>query len=190
MESSSWGRGRHEDDLSREAELVDQGGHVRSTSASPWGPLGPPTMTSRASGWSAAQRGQGAHGHRHPLERLDPADEQQQRPVLGQGQRPSGLAPVAGTEEGVVDAGGHDADPGRVGAVQLGDLGRLDRARASTVSEHRMMAASASARRWGASASTSSGLASALTRSRVWKVDTSGRFSWCLIRWPAMPLSQ
>ena len=38
-----------------------------------------------------------------------------------------------------------------------------------------MTAASASARRWGASASTSSGLASAFTRSRVWKVDTSGQ---------------
>ena len=53
-----------------------------------------------------------------------------------------------------------------------------------------MMVASASARRWGASASTSSGLASALTRSRVWKVETRGRFNWCLIRWPATPLSQ
>ncbi len=61
---------------------------------------------------------------------------------------------------------------------------------ASTVSEHRMMVASASARRWAASASTSSGLASALTRSRVWKVDTRGRFSRCLMRWPAIPLSQ
>ena len=58
------------------------------------------------------------------------------------------------------------------------------------MSEQRMMVASASARRWGASASTSSGLASALTRSRVWKVETSGRLSWCLIMWPATPLSQ
>ena len=53
-----------------------------------------------------------------------------------------------------------------------------------------MMAASASARRWEESASTSSGLASALTRSRVWNVDTSGRLSWCLMVWPAIPLSQ
>ena len=58
------------------------------------------------------------------------------------------------------------------------------------VSEQRMMAASASARWWGASASTSSGLASAFTRSRVWKVHTSGRFIRCLMMWPAIPLSQ
>ena len=34
------------------------------------------------------------------------------------------------------------------------------------------------------------GADSALTRSRVWKVETSGRFSWCLMTWPATPLSQ
>ena len=50
-------------------------------------------------------------------------------PVPGQAQRPPGLAAVAGAEEGVVDPGGHDADPGGVGAVELGDLGRLHRAR-------------------------------------------------------------
>ena len=58
------------------------------------------------------------------------------------------------------------------------------------MSEHRMMAASASARRWGASASTSSGLASALTRSSVWNVQTSGMFIRCLMVCPARPLSQ
>ena len=61
---------------------------------------------------------------------------------------------------------------------------------ASTASEHSMMDASASARRCGMSASTSSGIASALTRSRVWKVHTSGRFSSCLMPWPARPDSQ
>ncbi len=53
-----------------------------------------------------------------------------------------------------------------------------------------MMVASASARRWGSSLETSSGLASAFTRARVWKVDTSGRSSSCLIRCPAMPDNQ
>ncbi len=53
-----------------------------------------------------------------------------------------------------------------------------------------MMDASASARRWGMSASTSSGIDSALTRSSVWKVHTSGRFIWCLITCPDNPESQ
>ena len=53
-----------------------------------------------------------------------------------------------------------------------------------------MMDASASARRWGMSASTSSGMDSALTRSSVWKVQTSGRFSSCLMTWPESPESQ
>ena len=53
-----------------------------------------------------------------------------------------------------------------------------------------MMDASASARRWGMSASTSSGIVSALTRSRVWNVHTSGRFNSCLITWPESPDSQ
>ncbi len=53
-----------------------------------------------------------------------------------------------------------------------------------------MMVASASARRWGMSASTSSGIVSALTRSSVWKVQTSGRLSSCLITCPESPDSQ
>ncbi len=53
-----------------------------------------------------------------------------------------------------------------------------------------MTVASASARRWGSSLETSSGLASAFTRARVWKVETRGRSSSCLMRWPAMPDSQ
>ncbi len=53
-----------------------------------------------------------------------------------------------------------------------------------------MIAASASARRCGMSASTSSGPASAFTRSRVWNVLMSGRSSSCLIVWPANPDSQ
>ena len=53
-----------------------------------------------------------------------------------------------------------------------------------------MMVASASARRCGMSASTSSGIDSAFTRSRVWNVHTSGRFSSCLITWPDSPDSQ
>jgi hypothetical protein len=53
-----------------------------------------------------------------------------------------------------------------------------------------MMDASASARRWGMSASTSSGIDSALTRSSVWNVQTSGRLSSCLMTWPERPESQ
>ena len=53
-----------------------------------------------------------------------------------------------------------------------------------------MMDASASARRCGMSASTSSGIDSALTRSSVWNVQTSGRLSSCLITWPDSPDSQ
>ena len=53
-----------------------------------------------------------------------------------------------------------------------------------------MMDASASARRCGMSASTSSGIDSAFTRSSVWNVHTSGRFSSCLITWPDSPDSQ
>ena len=53
-----------------------------------------------------------------------------------------------------------------------------------------MMFASASARRCGMSAWTSSGTASALTRSSVWNVHTSGSSSSCLITWPDNPDSQ
>ena len=53
-----------------------------------------------------------------------------------------------------------------------------------------MIAASASARRCGSSLDISSGLDSAFTRSRVWKVDTSGRSSSCLSWCPASPDSQ
>ena len=135
-------------------------------------------------------RRQGGHGHAGALQRLDPADEQQQRATVGQAQGPAGLGPVARAEEGVVDAGGHDPDPVRVGAVELGELGGLDRARR----QHDVRAAHD--RRLGLGPdvpgrrSTSSGLASAFTRARVWKVDTSGRSSSCLMVWPAMPDSQ
>ena len=53
-----------------------------------------------------------------------------------------------------------------------------------------MMVASASARRAPADASTSSGLAMAFTRSRVWNVEMSGRSSRCLMACPASPESQ
>ena len=75
------------------------------------------------------QLGQHAHGHVGSLERLDPAHEQQQWPVLGQSQRPSCLGAIPGTEERVVDPGGHDADPLRVACVELGELRRLHGAR-------------------------------------------------------------
>ena len=74
----------------------------------------------------AGHRRQGGHGHGGALQRLDPPDEQEQRSPGGEIECPSRLGPVAGSEEGVVHAGGHDADPRRVGAVELGDLGRLD----------------------------------------------------------------
>jgi len=53
-----------------------------------------------------------------------------------------------------------------------------------------MMDASASARRCGMSAMTSSGNDSALTRSSVWNVQTSGSSSSCFITWPDNPDSQ
>ena len=50
-------------------------------------------------------------------------------PPAGRPEGPSGLGSVAGTEVGVVDPGGHDPDPGRVGPVEIGDLVGLDAAR-------------------------------------------------------------
>ncbi len=76
----------------------------------------------------AAQGGQGPHRDRRPLQRLYPADEEEQRALLGKVEGAAGLLAVAGTEERMIDPGGHDADPGRVGAVQLVDLRRLHRA--------------------------------------------------------------
>ena len=70
-----------------------------------------------------------------------------------------------------------------IGVVELGDLGGLDRARR----QHGVRAADDGRLGLGpvmgrVGFDTSSGLDSALTRSRVWKVDTSGRLSWCLMR--------
>ncbi len=98
-----------------------------STSASPPTPLAPPTMTSDASGRS--QRGQRAHGDVHPLQRLDPPDEQQHRlRTQPQPERAAGPHPVPGREEGVLDAGRHDLHPARRVAVVPPELALLLRA--------------------------------------------------------------
>ena len=52
-------------------------------------------------------------------------------------------------------------------------------------SEQAMTSDSASMRRWGSGSPVS-----ALTRARVWNVDTSGRSRRCLMAWPASPDSQ
>ena len=52
---------------------------TRASSSAPSAPLGPPTITSAGPG--VAQRGQRLHGDVDALERLDPAYEQERRPV-------------------------------------------------------------------------------------------------------------
>jgi len=56
------------------------------------------------------QRGQGAHRHPHALQRLDAADEQQQRALAVESEGPTGLPPVTGPEERVIDTRRHDPD--------------------------------------------------------------------------------
>ena len=80
-------------------------------------------------GAGGAQFGQRLDGGIGALEWLDASHEQEQAAVEGQTEGPAGLRPVARAEEGVVDAGSHDADAGGVGAVELDDLLGLDRAR-------------------------------------------------------------
>ena len=63
------------------------------------------------------------------LERLDPPDEQEQGAVAGEAERPSGVGPVAGREEGVVHPERDDLDAVRVGPVELDELVDLDGAR-------------------------------------------------------------
>jgi hypothetical protein len=70
------------------------------------------------------QGGEGPHGDTGPLEGLDAAHEEQHR-ALAQAQEGPGLPLVAGGEEVVVDAGGHDLDALGDGAVQPFQLGRL-----------------------------------------------------------------
>ena len=98
-----------------------------ASSASPLGPLGPPTTTSWASGMDRDQKVEGREGDIRPLQRLDAPDEQQQGAVTGKAERPSRVGTVAGREESVVDPERHDLDPVRVGPVQLDQLIDLDR---------------------------------------------------------------
>jgi hypothetical protein len=56
------------------------------------------------------QLGQGLDGGVGALERLDPADEEEEPAVEREPEGPAGLGPVAGTEEGVVHAERDDAD--------------------------------------------------------------------------------
>ena len=153
---------------------------MRSTSAWPSRAAGP--ADDHEHGGRVVELGQRLDGDVEALERLDPADEQQHRPVerAQVGERGAGPGPVAGREERVDDARRHDLDPGRVGAVEPLELGGLGRA----VGEDGVRAAdrpraSASTRRCGSGSPVS-----ALTRARVWNVDTSGRSSSCLSRWP------
>ena len=76
-----------------------------------------------------AQLGQGLDGAVGTLERLDPADEEEEPAVERETESPAGLRAVAGTEEGMVDAEGHDTDPLGIGSVERGDLLCFDAAR-------------------------------------------------------------
>ena len=77
----------------------------------------------------AAELGQGLDGGIGALERLDPADEEEEPAIEREPEGPAGLGPVARPEEGVVDPEGDDADAAGVGAVERGDLLGLDAAR-------------------------------------------------------------
>ena len=129
-------------------------------------------------------------GDIRPLQGLDAPHEQQQGAVTGKAERPARVAPVAGREEGVIHPERHDLDTGLVSPVQVHQLIDLDRARG----EQRVGAPDdlrlGSRRRPGSALSTSSGLASALTWSNVWNVETSGSSRRCLMAWPASPDSQ
>ena len=76
-----------------------------------------------------AELGQGLDGGIGALERLDPADEEEEPPIEREPEGPAGLRAVARPEEGVVDPEGDDADAARVGAVERGDLLGLHAAR-------------------------------------------------------------
>ncbi len=86
------GLGRHEHDPVLEAGPLHQGRQPLH--------LGLALRAARAAhddqpgvGMVGPQVIQGADGHRHPLEGLDPADEEEQAARFGQGQGPPGLAP-------------------------------------------------------------------------------------------------
>jgi hypothetical protein len=75
-----------------------------------------------------AQLRQGADRHVGPLERLDPPDEQDDRAVDRQADRPTGAGAVARGEEGVLDGRRHDLDAARGVAVEPAELALLFRA--------------------------------------------------------------
>ena len=101
---------------------------MRSTSACALAAAGPADHDQRGVG--PAKRGEGAHRDVEALERLDATDEEQHRTVAERevGEGAPGPGPVAGREEGVVDAGRHDLDARRVGAVEPHELVGLGRA--------------------------------------------------------------
>ncbi len=100
-----------------------------ATSSSPCGPLGPPTTTRWASGWSRTSEARAETATPAPFSGWMRPTKSRSGPVGRQPEGPTGLGAVPGSEEGVLDTGGDDADPGGVGPVELGELGRLHRAR-------------------------------------------------------------
>ncbi len=75
------------------------------------------------------QLGQGLDRHVSALERLDPADEEEQPPGERQPEGAPRLGPVPRSEERVVDARRDDADAAWLAAVERDDLFGLDAAR-------------------------------------------------------------
>ncbi len=64
------------------------------------------------------QLGQSLDRHVRALERLNPADEEEQAPGERQPEGAPRLGPVPRSEERVIDAGGHDADAAGLSAVE------------------------------------------------------------------------
>ena len=65
------------------------------------------------------------HGHVRPFQRLEPADEQDDRSVCRQADGTAGAAPIAGGEEGVLDGRRHRLDHAVRVAVQTAELAFL-----------------------------------------------------------------
>ena len=73
----------------------------------------------------SVQPGERPYGHVGALERLDPPDEQQDRPVGGEAERAARAAAVTGGEEGVLDRRRHDLDDAVRVAVEAAELALL-----------------------------------------------------------------
>ena len=92
--------------------------------------VGPPAAPgSPGSAGPPREEGESFHRDHEALQRLDASYEKYDRDVRGKTDGPPSLCLVTGAEEGMVDSGSDDLDPGRVGPVQSDKLGRLDAAR-------------------------------------------------------------